>query len=613
MEPIHRVLKAGARRLLLNGWLRWATRVAAVLAAGLVLTLAAWKLTPLSVAWGPVFAATGGVWLLTSVLLAWRGRPRGLALADELDRRAGLRETLSTAMLVSQRPDGWSRAVVESARERASRVVLRDSVPIERPRGVWWPVGLAALFGAAAFLPRHDLTGLLEKKQAAAEEERELRVVTAQIEAKTKTLEEMLEKAGVEFAKEEPDEQAGAGNDANAARPKKAEDVRREALRKLTSVSDELTKLTEGQKGQQLQAMREQLRKLESPSEGPVAEFGRSLSRGNFADAKQALAKLEQKLKSEDLPESERKAAQEQLKTLSDQLAELSRQREDLAEKLQAAGLNAADAQKLAADPGQLEKALNQLQGMTPAEQQKLLEAAMAQSNAGEAMQAMAQAMAQMAQASDQSQAGQQGGDQTGQPSQSGQGGQQLAQQLSASEMLAAEVESAEMALAEASAQMQALGQGTGQGMAQGAGQPGEGEGAGQGQFLEGRSDQAGGGSGGPGQGQGEVGPGESPSDFILTKEKAAVQDQGGPIIASTVVYGAQIVGESKQAFGEAAAAAEVEAAEAIETMRVPREYHDAVRHYFGRLQRRAQGQSPAAAPAAPAATPAAETKPGGV
>jgi hypothetical protein len=92
-----------------------------------------------------------------------------------------------------------------------------------------------------------------------------------------------------------------------------------------------------------------------------------------------------------------------------------------------------------------------------------------------------------------------------------------------------------------------------------------------------------GGGSGGPGRGNGPSIAAQQ-EDYILRKEKANVTNQGGPIIGSTVVYGAQVRGEASARFGEAVDASAAVAAEAIETMRVPREYHDAVRHYFGRL-----------------------------
>jgi hypothetical protein len=51
------------------------------------------------------------------------------------------------------------------------------------------------------------------------------------------------------------------------------------------------------------------------------------------------------------------------------------------------------------------------------------------------------------------------------------------------------------------------------------------------------------------------------------------------------------------------------EAAEAMESMQIPREYHDAVKHYFGRLQEKVKKET-APASATPASTTPASTTP---
>ncbi|HHN77569.1 MAG TPA: hypothetical protein ENK11_02690 [Phycisphaerales bacterium] len=73
--------------------------------------------------------------------------------------------------------------------------------------------------------------------------------------------------------------------------------------------------------------------------------------------------------------------------------------------------------------------------------------------------------------------------------------------------------------------------------------------------------------------------------DYILKSEKTRVRNLGGPVIGSTLVYGAQVRGEARARFGEVARASAVRAAEAVETMQVQHRYRNAVRHYFGRLE----------------------------
>jgi hypothetical protein len=60
--------------------------------------------------------------------------------------------------------------------------------------------------------------------------------------------------------------------------------------------------------------------------------------------------------------------------------------------------------------------------------------------------------------------------------------------------------------------------------------------------------------------------------------------------------------GEAKAEFEAAVAAGAQEAAEAIDSMQIHREHQDAVKHYFGRLEKKVKDAP--AAPPAPAAAP---------
>jgi len=89
-------------------------------------------------------------------------------------------------------------------------------------------------------------------------------------------------------------------------------------------------------------------------------------------------------------------------------------------------------------------------------------------------------------------------------------------------------------------------------------------------------------------------------ADFTLRKEKAIGQDHGGAPIATRMVEGAQVRGESVQAFRDAVTSGSQAAADAIESQRIPREYHDAVKHYFGRLEAKAKAERAAEGEQAP-------------
>lgn len=569
MKDIERVLRATARRLFLIGLLRALVLTGTVATSALLLLVAAEKLGPWTFPWRTVFGVAIGAVVLASLLIAAARRPRGLALADELDRRAGLRETVSTSVLIGEKGDAWSRAVTASASARVRRVVLRDAIPVRAPGGWRVPVALLALAVLALrFAPRHDLSGLLDRRAEVQTEQAEVRAVALEIRSQEKQLEESLAKAGVQLTDESGDDDP-AGND----KPKSVDEIKRAALKKLTRISDELNKMKQGDKARQLQAMKRALKKLRSPGPGPMNEFSRNLARGDFADAKKALSKVAESIKSGEMSEEERTRAAEQLRKLAEQMDALAAQRDALRNALEQAGMDPQQAAQLASDPDSLGEALEQMQGLSAEQMQSLLNRAMSQRAASDAMQSMAGSMSRLAQAM------KNGSMQNMEPM------QMLNQQLSSAEMMQAEMRAVDEAMGQCRGQMQQLGESM-------CNKPGYGNGF----FMS-----CAGNGVGPGIGAGDGGsmydPDAAPADdYILKSEKTAVRNLGGPVIGSTLVYGAQVKGEAKARFDEVARASAKRAAEAIESMQVPREYRDAVRHYFGRFETIAgkQGKKPA-------------------
>ena len=87
------------------------------------------------------------------------------------------------------------------------------------------------------------------------------------------------------------------------------------------------------------------------------------------------------------------------------------------------------------------------------------------------------------------------------------------------------------------------------------------------------------------------------------------MKNTGGPIIGSRLVYGEQVRGESVAEFADVVEASIAESAEAFEGGTVPREYHVAVKTYFGRLQAKVKKDKGEAKLVAPAPEPAAAPK----
>jgi hypothetical protein len=198
--------------------------------------------------------------------------------------------------------------------------------------------------------------------------------------------------------------------------------------------------------------------------------------------------------------------------------------------------------------------------------------------------------------------------------SQSQQGAQQLGDKLSEMEQMQQEMELADASMSECQNALNQLGK-EGEGECQGMGECQGGLGSqagGNGQestkpWSAGTNMENGMGRGGPGLGQGGR-PGEAKADYDLEKKKDIGAKGNGPIVSSRLVEGDSIKGESKAAFAKAVAAADQGATEAIENNTIPREYHDAIKAYFGRLKGKAKtagGEKKEDKPAEPAAEPA--------
>jgi hypothetical protein len=183
----------------------------------------------------------------------------------------------------------------------------------------------------------------------------------------------------------------------------------------------------------------------------------------------------------------------------------------------------------------------------------------------------------------------------------------ELAKALSEAEMLQEDMQNLDAALGEAKKQLAQLGECLGGADAEG--EDGDSKGGRSG-WRPGTANKKGSGTGGPGQSSGGGNTVGEARDFTTQKEKAKVKTGQGPIIGTRLVYGEQVKGESVAEFTQAVEAGQQEAAEEIEGQAIPREYHDAVKHYFGRLADKVKAGSAAPAPTTPPASGAKAATP---
>lgn len=574
MHEVKRLLRRAAWRVGVGRFVGFLALTLTIAIAGLGVVLGLERLFGTAVAWQVVlWTALAGAVAGAVALTIWKW-PRENEVARLVDERAALRESLSTAVCVADRADAWSRAAVEHAARLAKGVVLGRALPATAPR--LWPAPLtaAAIVGVLWLtLPQADLLGLLAKAKAEQQQAQERDDAVAQVKTAQDEVRKALEQAGE--ADLFDDLQTPEGEQASP------DEIRRMALRELTSLNERLEQRRAGAESATMDELRDRLSRLEKPGEGPLDEVAEALAQGEFSKAGEALRKVMEQMQSGEMTDAQREAMAKQLEKMAEQIEKLAQDRKALEQKLAEQGIDPS----LINSPMGLREAIQNAEGLTEQQKQQLQQMAEGQQGAQQTMQQMAEAMQQAA-----GEMQQQGGTPGEQGQQAQQGMNELSDQLSQMEMLQQEMQSLDAAQQQVWGQMSDLSSALGE-------DPGAGAGQGEPNMLElwdRRSD------GQRGSGGGLLSQEEA--DFTLRQEKAVGQDHGGAPIATRLVEGAQIRGESVQAFGEAVSSGAQNAADAIESQRIPREYHDAVKHYFGRLEAKAKAERAKEAPPAPPA-----------
>lgn len=600
MNEVRRVVRKAAWRL-------WCMDLVQTLAVTITVALAALLLARVTEQvlgirerfepwWRWAWMGAGGAALLAAVAWTTIRRRRAIAVAVELDERAGLREALSTAMYMHKSDDPWSRTMVETADARAKGLDVRRALPFRAP--ALWPVPLAT--GAALALvwwlfPNIDLLGATKVQVAQEEKQKEVTLVKAEVQNKEKILKEMLSKAKVEFT-EEKTELASAEKKPELNDP---EAIRRAAVKKLTDLTNKLEQEKTGEKAAQADAIKDAMKQLKQPGNGPLDDFSKSLARGDFNKAQEQLAQLSKEMSDGKMTPEQQALSKKQLEDLAKQLQKLAEDQKQVEKKMEGQGLDKKSAQELAkiaaTNPQDLQKALEAMKNLTPEQKKKLLDMAKAAAKCQGACQNMSKSMSKAAQ----------GMSQEGLQQEGMEGMEGLAKELSEAEMMSSDMENLDAALAEAKNQLK----GMGELLAGACDKEGNCEGSGNSPWREGSSNKTGHGSGGPGHSTGAFGPEQEVGDYKLDKKKANTQNTGGPIIGTRFVNGPQVRGESVAEYSAAVQAGAQEAAESIEAQQIPREMQDAVKHYFGTLGEKVKATSTPATTPASTSAPAAKPK----
>ncbi|GAB4518460.1 MAG: hypothetical protein Tsb0013_22560 [Phycisphaerales bacterium] len=426
---------------------------------------------------------------------------------------------------------------------------------------------LAVLTLAGGWLPQQDVLSWFapeerEERLAEAEREKEIIEIKQQVEEARRDLDAALSDLDDDTLDEL------LKQDEDIEEPRTPEELRAAELRTLTAVRDRLEEIERDAQAQ-TEALKEMTATIDIPEgmETPVTKMGEALKKGDFSEALEQLNELKKQLENGGLSEEQKRAMREQLQQLADQLQRAAEQNQQAMRELaEQAGLPP----ELANDPQALQQAIQNAQHLSEQQKQQLQQQLQQMQKASGQCQQCAGGMSQLAQSL----------------GQAGQGGamQGLQGQLSQMEMLEQQLKNAQAAKGQCQGAMAGIGKGQGVGQSQlplwAQKQP----------LVQGGGGQ---GAGSFGRGGNEAGSDNSQQTVADSKKADTVVNPSGPIIGSMIAEGGeQIRGESVAQFREVAQAGGRAASDAIDEHRVPKEYEEIVKRYFGGLEKEAERAS---------------------
>ncbi len=583
MRHVDRLIRRASLRL----WFSRLCHFTAWTVAGACGLVTLWRVIDLMITvptdWAVLWIVALGMALVSGIGLAWWKRPNRMAVARFIDERAGLRESLSTALWTAHKQDDWSLAARCHADEIAEHVSISQVVPT-RPSWVWTiaPI-LAVTFLGLGFLPHADLLKVLETERIAEARQAEILQAHIEVRAAAADIEQAL--AGLQDGASLLEDLQLDVADPEAKTP---DEIRKAQIRSLTTLADRLTELEQQGSGETFKATSEQLRQLHQPRDAEMKQLDamvRALQSGDMRAAIDAIEDLSRKIDSEGLTPEQRMHLANQLEDLARQLQDLSEANlQEMRDALERHGIDP----KLAENPEALEQAIQNAANLSPELKQALKKMAKAAQGACQQCNNMGEGMKNLSQA-------------IRQGSNAGSAFGQVAGQLSELELMQGEMDRMQAARAQILRQVESLA-GQCRGGANGlpsfekwslASVAGSGRRGAAGNSLPGGRE-----GGASGSGNNLVDQAD-PSQFATRRQQSSSLIAGdAPPIGSTMIEGEQIRGESRQQFAEVVRLSSRNAAEAIETLVVPREYHDAVKAYFGQLERRANDESAGQTPA---------------
>ncbi|MCC6509207.1 MAG: hypothetical protein IT423_08875 [Pirellulaceae bacterium] len=267
--------------------------------------------------------------LIVNSIMTLVGRPTLSDAAIEIDRRFGLRERLSSALMlgVEDRESELGQALAADAEKRAAQLDVRDKFNWGLHRGLLLPALPALLALGLWFAPLREN----------AEDATLGKANVNQIASSTKPLIEQLKKKREEAEKQGLNEAADMFRKLEGKLAELQKDTKldtKQSLAKLNDIKQQLEKRREELGSSE--AMKKNLQNLEKFEPGPADELAQALKRGDFDKAEKEAEKLLEKMKSgEGLSEEDMQKLEKQLSQLEKALQEAAQAHEQAKQELE--------------------------------------------------------------------------------------------------------------------------------------------------------------------------------------------------------------------------------------------------------------------------------------
>ncbi len=317
--------------------------------------------------------------LIVNLVLTISGRPTLADAALEIDRRFGLRERLSSALVLSpeDRETELGQALAADAERQAAKVDARDKFHWGFRRSLFLPLVTALLAAGLYYLPSATVPEELASKDT--------KTSINQVKNSTKPLLDQIKKKREEAEKNGlSDIEIDFFKKLEGELAKLQKDPKLDAKQQLAKLNDIKQQLEQRRNEMgSAESLKQNLQNLEKFEAGPAEKLADGLKQGDFEKSEEALEQLMKKLESGEMSPADMQQLQKQLEKLEQALAEAAQAHEQSKQALQ-------EQIKQAEAAGDMQKA---------AQLQRKLEQAQAQDAQMAQMQQMADALSQAQQA----------------------------------------------------------------------------------------------------------------------------------------------------------------------------------------------------------------------